>query len=99
MGRTVWGVEVYSEGLGGFFEFLFGHLDEKQRRLLARGIARLIGRGRPTVVAEVAGMTRNTVIAGAKAFHAKEMPTGRVRAEGGGRPRLEDVPSGDSQDR
>jgi transposase len=84
-------VEIDSEGLGGFFEFMFGHLDEKQRRMLAGGMARLIGRGGPTVVAQAAGMSRNTVIAGAKAFDAGEAPTGRVRAEGGGRPRLEDV--------
>lgn len=79
------------EGLGGFFGFMFEHLDEKQRRLLVGGMARLIGRGGPTVVAEAAGMSRNTVIAGARAFDAGEVPTGRVRAEGGGRPRLEDV--------
>jgi hypothetical protein len=84
-------VEIDSEGLGGFFEFMFGHLDEKQRRLLAGAMARLIGRSGPTLVAGVAGMSRNTVIAGAKAFDAGEVPTGRVRAEGGGRPRLEDV--------
>jgi hypothetical protein len=84
-------VEIDPEGLGGFFEFMFDHLDEKQRRLLAGGMARLIGRGGPTVVAQAAGISRNTVIAGAKAFDAGEVPTGRVRAEGGGRPRLEDV--------
>ncbi len=84
-------MEIDSEELSGFFEFIFEHLDEKQRRLLAGGMARLIGRGGPTVVAETSGMSRNTVIAGAKAFDAREAPTGRVRAEGGGRPRLEDV--------
>lgn len=84
-------MEIASENLSGFFELLFEHLDEKQRRLLAGGIARLIGRGGPRVAAETSGMSRNTVIAGAKAFDAKEMPNGRVRAEGGGRPRLEDV--------
>jgi transposase len=36
-------------------------------------------------------MSRNTVIAGRKAAEAGEAPTGRVRAEGGGRPRLIDV--------
>jgi transposase len=77
--------------LEGFFEFLFDHLDEKQRRLLAGGMARLLGRGGLTAVAQASGMSRNTVIDGAKAFDAKEAPTGRVRAEGGGRPRLEDL--------
>ena len=43
------------------------------------------------MVAAAAGVSRNTVIEGAKAFDADEAPTGRVRAEGGGRPRLEDL--------
>lgn len=74
----------------GFFEFMFEHLDEKQRRLLAGATARLIGRGGITVVAEASGMSRNTVGDGAKAVDAGEGPTGRVRAEGGGGPRRED---------
>ncbi len=84
-------MEVSEEGLAGFFGFMFGHLDEKQRRLLAGAVARLMGRGGQTLVAAAAGMSRNTVIEGAKAFDADEAPTGRVRAEGGGRPRLEDL--------
>jgi len=84
-------VELSGEDLPRFFEFMFEHLDEKQRRLLAGGVARLIGRGGPTVVAEASGMSRNTVIAGAKAYDASEGPTGRVRAEGGGRPRVEEL--------
>ena len=84
-------MEIDSEGLVGFFEFMFEHLDEKQRRLLAGGIARLLGRGGPTRVAEASGMSRNTVSDGVKSFDAGEAPTGRVRSEGGGRPRLEDI--------
>ena len=84
-------MEVNEEDLAEFFEFMFDHLDEKQRRLLAGGIARMAGRGGPTVVAEAGGMSRNTVIAGAKAYDSREAPTGRERAEGGGRPRLEDL--------
>ena len=84
-------MEVSEEGLAGFFGFMFGHLDEKQRRLLAGAVARLMGRGGQTLVAVAAGMSRNTVIEGAKAFDADEEPTGRVRGEGGGRPRLEDL--------
>ncbi|MGH7735767.1 MAG: ISAzo13-like element transposase-related protein, partial [Gemmatimonadales bacterium] len=41
--------------------------------------------------AETAGMSRNTVIDGTKAFDVGETPTGRVRAEGGGRPVTEEV--------
>ncbi len=84
-------MELDEEALRGFFEFMTEHLDEKQRRLLAGGIARLLGRGGLTAVATAAGMSRNTVIDGAKAFDAREAPTGRVRRQGGGRPRLEDL--------
>ena len=84
-------MEIDPEGLAGFFEFMFEHLDEKQRRLLAGGVARLLGRGGPTRVAEASRMSRNTVNDGVRSFDAGEAPTGRVRAEGGGRPRLEDL--------
>jgi hypothetical protein len=88
----VWfvGVEVSEEGLAGLVEFLLPHLDERQRRLLAGATARLVGRGGITMVADAAGMSRNTVIAGTKAFDGGEEPSDRVRAEGGGRPRVED---------
>jgi DNA-binding phage protein len=75
----VWGMEIDSEDLEKFFEFMAGHLDEKQRRLVAGGIARLLGRGGLTAVAGAAGMSRNTVIDGAKAYDTGEGPTGRVR--------------------
>jgi hypothetical protein len=84
-------VEIDPEGLEGFFGFMFGHLDEKQRRVLAGGMARLLGHGGVTVVAASAGMSRNTVTDGAKAFDAGEEPSERVRREGGGGPRLEDI--------
>jgi Rhodopirellula transposase DDE domain len=83
-------VEVSEEGLGEFFEFLLPHLDEKQSRLVAGATARLVGRGGITVVARSTGMSRNTVIAGTKAFDVGEEPTGRVRAEGAGRPLAEE---------
>ncbi|MGH9021762.1 MAG: ISAzo13 family transposase, partial [Acidimicrobiia bacterium] len=63
-------------------------LDEQQRRLLAGAVARLLGRGGPTAVARAAGISRNTVIHGAQEVEAGPVPTGRVRREGGGRPRL-----------
>lgn len=84
-------MEIDPEGLEGFFGFMFGHLDEKQRRFLAGGMARMLGHGGVTVVAAAAGMSRNTVTDGAKAFDAGEEPSERVRREGGGGPRLEDV--------
>ncbi len=87
-------MELSEQGLGEFFEFMFGHLDEKQRRLLAGSAARLVGRGGVTVVARTSGMSRHTVLDGARAFDADEEPTGRVRAEGGGRPRVEQLDPG-----
>jgi transposase len=84
-------VEIDSERLEAFFEFVLPHLDEKQRRLVAGSMARLLGRGGPTEVAAASGLSRNTVIDGAKAFDAGEVPSPRVRAEGGGGPRREDT--------
>jgi hypothetical protein len=84
-------VEISEEALAEYFSFMAPHLDEKQRRLQAGAMARLLGRGGPTVVARASGMSRNTVLAGAAAVDAGEEPTGRVRAEGGGRPQLIDL--------
>jgi transposase len=84
-------VEVSDEALAEFFAFLNPHLDEKQRRMVAGAMAGAMGRGGATVVARASGMSRNTVISGRKSAEAGEEPTGRVRAEGGGRPRLIDV--------
>ncbi len=84
-------MEIDPENLERFFEFVLPHLDEKQRRLLSGAVARLLGRGGPTAVAAASGLSRNTVIGGAKAFDGGETPTGRVRREGGGGPRREDT--------
>ncbi len=84
-------MEVSEEALAEFFSFMAPHLDERQRRLQAGAVARMLGKGGPTVVARAAGMSRNTVNAGAKAVDAGEGPSDRVRSEGGGRPRLIDL--------
>ena len=86
-------MEIDQETLEEFFGFMFDHLDEKQRRLLVGGMARVLGRGGTTVVAKAARMSRNTVIDGAKAYDEREAPSGRVRASGAGRPRLSDIDS------
>ncbi len=85
------GVEVSEEGLVEFFSFMGPHLDEKQRRLQAGAMARMLGRGGVTIAARVSGMSRNTVMDGQRAAVAGVEPDGRVRAEGGGRPELIDV--------
>ena len=84
-------MEIDSEDLARFFEFVLPHLDEKQRRLVAGAVARMLGRGGLTMVAEASGMSRNTVIDGAKAFDAGVEPSERVRREGGGGLRREDT--------
>lgn len=84
-------MEIDQEALEGFFGFMLDHLDEKQRRLLVGGMARLLGHGGTTIVANAARMSRNTVIDGTKAYDEREAPNGRIRATGGGRPRLSDI--------
>ncbi len=50
------GVEVSEEALVEFFSFMGPHLDEKQRRLQAGAMARMLGRGGVTMAARVSGM-------------------------------------------
>lgn len=83
-------MDVSEEGLKALFSFMSAQLDERQRRLLAGSVAKLLGRGGPTVVAKASGMSRNTVMDGVKDVDRGEVPSGRVRREGGGRPRLID---------
>ncbi len=45
-----------------FFDTVLPHLDERQRRVVAGSMARGLGRGGKTRVAEASGMSRNTVI-------------------------------------
>ena len=87
-------MEVSEEGLGEFFSVMGVVLDERQRRLLAGAAARLLGRGGPTLVARVSGMSRSTVSDGAKEVDVGVVVSGRVRREGGGPPRLIDLDSG-----
>ena len=79
-------MDLNSEGLSRLFEVMLPLLDERQRRLLAGTVAEVLGRGGATWVAEASGMSRNTVIAGAKEVATGASPSERVRAPGGGRP-------------
>jgi hypothetical protein len=78
-------VELSEEGLTGFFADVAPLLDERQRRLVAGAMARALGRGGPTRVAEASGLSRNTVISGVKQVTAGVEPSGRIRAPGAGR--------------
>ncbi|MGH9041609.1 MAG: ISAzo13 family transposase [Acidimicrobiia bacterium] len=74
-----------------FFSFVSPLLDERQRRLVAGAMSRVLGRGGQKAVVVASRMSSRTVLDGAKEFDAGAGPSGRVRREGGGRPRLVDV--------
>ena len=84
-------MEITEERLEEFFSFMAPLLDERQRRLMAGALANILGRGGPTVVARASGMSRNTVIDGARQVDEGAGPSDRIRQEGGGRPKLIDV--------
>ena len=73
------------EGLTEFFVAVKPLLDERQRRLVAGALAKVLGRGGPTRVAEASGLSRNTVIDGVREIEAGAGPSDRVRAPGAGR--------------
>ncbi|MST34382.1 ISAzo13 family transposase [Acidimicrobiaceae bacterium USS-CC1] len=76
------------EGLSTLFARVNPHLDERQRRVLAGSVARALGRGGIVAVAEAAGMSRSTVQAAVAQVDEGMEVSDRVRAPGGGRPRL-----------
>jgi transposase len=80
-------VDVSEEALEAFFAFMSPLIDERQRRLLAGSVAKMLGRGGPTVVAKASGLSRNTVNDGVKEVEGRAGPSDRVRRQGGGRPR------------
>jgi hypothetical protein len=91
-------VELLPEGLSLFFSEVTPLLDERQRRLVAGSIARALGRGGATRVAEASGMSRSTVMTGMSELAAGASSSDRVRAPGGGRRFLIDQQPGLLQD-
>jgi Rhodopirellula transposase DDE domain len=83
-------VDLSEEALEHFFSFMSPLLDERQRRLMAGALARVLGRGGQKAVVRSSKMSSRTVLDGAKEFDADVGPSERVRREGGGRPRLVD---------
>ena len=69
-------------------------LDERQRRLQAGAMAALLGRGGKTAVAAASGMSRNTVISGARELAAGVGRSERIRAKGAGPKALIDTRPG-----
>lgn len=84
-------MEVSEEGLSRFFSVTSPFLDERQRRLLAAAVAEVLGRGGQARVAEAAGISRNTVIAGAKELSEGPTLSARVRRPGAGPKRKIDL--------
>lgn len=79
-------MEIASEDLSRFFADMAPELDERRRRILYGAAARLLGRGGITAVSRAAGISRNTVAAGAAEIHAADRPQGyRIRRQGAGR--------------
>jgi transposase len=86
-------VELSSEGLGGFFETVLAHLNEKQRRVVAGAMAVALGRGGQARVVEATGMSSSTVLAATKEVRAGVEPSERQRRPGAGvKPAIETQP-------
>ena len=82
------------EALAAKFAVLLPHLDERQRRLYLGSEARSLGHGGIEAVARAAGVSRQTVAAGAAELEAGGEPPGRARRPGGGRKQLADTDPG-----
>jgi transposase len=86
-------VEASSDELSVFFSTVLPHLNEVQRRVVAGAMARALGRGGKSAVAEASGMSRNTVIKAQGEVEAGIEPSLRQRPEGGGdKPAIEKQP-------
>ena len=86
-------MEATVEELGEFFSVVLPHLNEVQRRVAVGAMARALGRGGKTRVAEASGMSRNTVIKAQTEVEAGMVPSDRLRAPGGGdKPAIEKQP-------
>jgi hypothetical protein len=69
---------------------LMGDLNEKDSRRVAGLIATELGHGGVVEVSQITGMSRTTIAKGRRELDEKEeVPLGRVRRPGGGRPALE----------
>lgn len=84
-------MEVSEEGLSRFFEVTTPLLDERERRLLGAAFVEMLGRGGQARVAAATGMSRNTLIAGAKELAGGATRSERVRRPGAGRKKATDL--------
>jgi transposase len=89
-------VEVNAEGLARFFDLVLPHLNERQRRVLAGAAAEMLGN--KTMVAQAAGMSRNTVIKAEAEVAAGMEPQERQRPPGAGQKSITEAQPGILQD-
>jgi predicted mannosyl-3-phosphoglycerate phosphatase (HAD superfamily) len=68
--------------------FFLSTLDEQQRRLYAGLEAQRLGRGGDQRIARITGLNRDTIARGRREL-AQATAQERIRAPGGGRPRVE----------
>jgi hypothetical protein len=70
---------------------VLSQLDEKQRRLVAGLLSKVVGRGGVTLLSRITGLDRKTVRRGRDELEnrLRDCPTGRIRREGAGRPPVE----------
>lgn len=86
-------MQASPEELTEFFSAVMPHMNEVQRRVVAGAMARALGKGGKTRVAEAAGLSRNTVIKAQAEVEAGIEPSQRLRAPGGGdRPAVDKQP-------
>ena len=86
------GLRVLPEELKAAIVLFYGLLDERQRRLYAGLEAMKVGHGGDAQVAELLGIDPGTVARGRVELLSGDVPPGRVRREGGGRPSAKKAP-------
>ena len=86
------GLRVLPDELKAAIVLFYSLLDERQRRLYAGLEAMKVGHGGDTQVAELLGIDPGTVARGRVELLSGDVPPGRVRREGGGRPSAKKAP-------
>src|SRR5258708_10103227 len=84
MGELMGDRDSFEVRLANVFDEVKHHLDERARRLLLGAMAREIGHGGVSLVAEVTSTATDTGGRGAAGLAAGIEPDGRVRREGAG---------------
>ena len=86
------GLRVLPEELKAAIVLFYSLLDERQRRLYAGLEAMKVGHGGDAQVAELLGIDPGTVARGRVELLSGDVPPGRVRRQGGGRPSAKKAP-------